>query len=210
MIIGITGGIGCGKSTTSKMLAIDLNAHLLTVDIISKHILLSERAIWVEVYNEFAEHGFDVGTGNEYYPLDTVKLRNIIFDHDHMRVILENILLFPVRDYISTSLRFYNYENFIIDSALLFESGLNEYCDTVILVTADPENQLRRASLRDSVDENQIAKIISKQLSVEKRKTLLKPTDFIIENNSTLEDLTTQLKSVTTILQERYLKNETN
>jgi len=74
----------------------------------------------------------------------------------------------------------------IFDVPLLFESGLDKFCDKILVVISDYEIQLNRIIERDKIDRELAEKIIKSQLSNEER---IKKADVVIENNSNLEDL---------------------
>ena len=74
----------------------------------------------------------------------------------------------------------------IFDVPLLFESGLDKFCDKILVVISDYEIQLNRIVERDKIDRELAAKIIKSQMSNEER---IKKADIVIENNSNLEDL---------------------
>ena len=77
-------------------------------------------------------------------------------------------------------------EVIIFDVPLLFESGIDKFCDKILVVISDYEIQLNRIVERDKIDRDLAEKIIKSQLSNEER---IKKTDVVIENNSNLEDL---------------------
>lgn len=74
----------------------------------------------------------------------------------------------------------------IFDVPLLFESGLDKFCDKILVVISDYEIQLNRIIERDKIDRELAEKIVKAQLSNEER---IKKADVVIENNSNLEDL---------------------
>lgn len=74
----------------------------------------------------------------------------------------------------------------IFDVPLLFESGLDKFCDKILVVISDYEIQLNRIIERDKIDRELAEKIIKSQLPNEER---IKKADVVIENNSNLEDL---------------------
>ncbi|EGQ79767.1 dephospho-CoA kinase [Fusobacterium animalis ATCC 51191] len=74
----------------------------------------------------------------------------------------------------------------IFDVPLLFESGLDKFCDKILVVISDYEIQLNRIVERDKIDRELAEKIIKSQLPNEER---IKKADVVIENNSNLEDL---------------------
>jgi len=77
-------------------------------------------------------------------------------------------------------------EIIIFDVPLLFESGIDKFCDKILVVISDYEIQLNRIVERDKIDRELAEKIIKSQLSNEER---IKKADVVIENNSSLEDL---------------------
>ena len=81
----------------------------------------------------------------------------------------------------------------LIDAPLLFEAGLADRCDRILLVTADLDARIRRVCARDQVSEQAVRDRISCQMSEEEKK---KRADLIVDNSGTREELEKQLKSL--------------
>ena len=81
----------------------------------------------------------------------------------------------------------------LIDAPLLFEAGLADRCDRILLVTADLDARIRRVCARDQVSEQVVRDRISCQMSEEEKK---KRSDLIVDNSGTREELEKQLKSL--------------
>jgi len=77
-------------------------------------------------------------------------------------------------------------ETIIFDVPLLFESGIDKFCDKILVVISDYDVQLNRIVERDNIDKELASKIIKSQISNEER---IKKADIVIENNTSLEEL---------------------
>ena len=179
MIIGLTGGIASGKSTVSKYLA-EKDFKVYDADKIAKDIS-EKKLVQEEIILTFGDKILDEN-GN----VDRKKLKEIIFEDKEKLKQLNAIIHPKVIDFYK-ELKEKNTDKIIIfDVPLLFESGIDKFCDKILVVISDYEIQLDRIVERDKIDRELAAKIIKSQLSNEER---IKKADVVIENNSSLEDL---------------------
>ena len=179
MIIGLTGGIASGKSTVSKYLA-EKGFKVYDADKIAKDIS-GKKSVQEEIILTFGNEILDEN-GN----VDRKKLKEIVFGDKEKLKQLNAIIHPKVIDFYK-ELKEKNTDKIIIfDVPLLFESGIDKFCDKILVVISDYEIQLDRIVERDKIDRELAEKIIKSQLSNEER---IKKADVVIENNSSLEDL---------------------
>ena len=179
MIIGLTGGIASGKSTVSKYLA-EKGFKVYDADKIAKDIS-GKKSVQEEIILTFGNEILDEN-GN----VDRKKLKEIVFENKKKLKQLNAIIHPKVIDFYK-ELKEQNTDKIIIfDVPLLFESGIDKFCDKILVVISDYEIQINRIVERDRIDRELAEKIIKSQLSNEER---IKKADVVIENNSSLEDL---------------------
>lgn len=189
MILGLTGGIGSGKSTVSKIF-LSMGIKVFDADLIAKDILETE-----EVKEEIKEK-----LGKEFINLksnsvDKKLLKKEIFNNPKKLEVLNGIVHPKVVDiYRKEYLKFKDIKEIVIfDVPLLFEVKLEKYCDKVIVVDIDPEVQIERIRKRDNIDIGLIRKIIGTQIPRENRNL---KADIVVENNGTLEELKQKIKEI--------------
>lgn len=174
MTIGLTGGIGSGKSYIANIFH-DLGAIIYYTDYEAKRVMTSDTTLLNRIIELFGSKSY-LSTGE----LNREYLASQIFsDKDKLQQM--NAAVHPAvkRDFI----RFKN-ENkeklIVLESAILIESGFTSEVDFVVSVIADKGLRIERAMKRDGASYEAIEKRISAQISEEKVKTL---SDYIIENN---------------------------
>lgn len=180
MIVGLTGGIGSGKSSAANFF-IELGIDVIDADEESKNILDSN----IEAKNKFID-----SFGKEF--LDTNNninrdlLRSKIFKDEHKKSLLESIIHPLVREeilkFIEGSQSIYK----IIMVPLIFETKSESFYDKIVVVDCEEEIQINRASKRDKKSRDNIINIMKTQASREERNSI---SDIIIMNNDSLEDL---------------------
>lgn len=171
-IIGLTGGIGSGKTTIANYFA-DLGVPVYIADTEAKKILY-----FPEVVQEIAQvFGEEVLTDN--MP-DRKKLASVVFNNPEKLKQLNAIIHPRVRQHFVDWAEQHKKERFVIkEAAILFESGSFKDCDKVILVTAPKEVRIKRVMKRDGVSKEEVLERMKNQWDEEKKKKL---SDFIIEN----------------------------
>lgn len=186
MILGLTGGIASGKSTVSKKLR-ELGSYIIDADKISREVSDSTKVLKALEEN-FGSEIIDRGH------LDRQKLREIIFENDEKRELLNNIMHPVIVAKIIKEIENNREEKLIIlDIPLLYETGLEYLCDKVLVVCTGESIQVERIKLRDGIEEELAKKIIGAQMPLmEKRKK----AEFHIENNGNLEELSKKVELI--------------
>ena len=179
MIIGLTGGIASGKSTVSKYL-VEKGFKVYDADKIAKDIS-EKKSVQEEIILTFGNKILDKN-GN----IDRKKLKEIVFENKEKLEKLNGIIHPKVIDFYKELKEKKTDKVIIFDVPLLFESGIDKFCDKILVVISDYEVQLNRIIERDKINRELAEKIIKSQLSNEER---IKKADVVIENNSSLEDL---------------------
>ena len=193
--IGITGGIGSGKSTAVKILKRKLNAYHFDADKEAKSHLLSSIPLQNKLINLF---GYEIKGENG--KLNLKLLAYIAFKNKINQKLLNGILWPEVFILIDKAIHIAEknkYESFIVDAALLVESGLINIFDKVILITAPEEIRINRAIQRKNLSLDQIKKRASLQWSDEKKKIHI---DIIVENDSTIDTFNKRLVAILKLL----------
>lgn len=179
-IIGITGGIGSGKSSVSKFIE-EAGFPVYYSDVRAKTIVNDDAELQKKIKELLGENSYDEnGFYNRRY------VGEIIFNDDQLRLQL-NALIHPAVKI--------NFENWISEqktpfifkeTALLFELKLNESCYKSILVTADDNIRIKRVMDRDGKTYREVEAVMNKQMP---EKDKIKIADFVIFNNDGLEEL---------------------
>ena len=180
MIIGLTGGIGSGKTAVSDSFEA-LGITIVDADLASRVVVEKGKPS----LNSIEEH-----FGNEILTpegeLDRAKLREIIFNSDSEKQWLESLLHPAIANQIQEELSSSKSPYTMLVSPLLFETNQKEFCSKVLVVDVPVETQVSRTLERDGVSEEQVSSIINSQIDREKR---LKLADEVILNNGSLADL---------------------
>lgn len=190
LIVGLTGGIGSGKTTVSDLFK-DLGIHIIDTDVISHDLVADDKSVLKEIVAHFGE-----GILKEDKSLNRKELAKIVFSQREYKQQLENILHPKIRDEVNKQIQNYALNSpppkyVIVVIPLLFETGFNDLIDRVLVVHADETIRINRIKQRDHRSINEIRAIINSQVSDEKR---LNEADDIIENNENLASLEAQIK----------------
>jgi dephospho-CoA kinase len=184
MIVGLTGGIGSGKSTAGDFFH-ELGIDIIDADEVAKKVLDD---------NEKAKNLFIQNFGNEFLNKDNSINRNLlrtkIFKNNDKKALLETIVHPIVREEITSFIRHSKSIYKIVMVPLIFETKSQDFYDKVIVVDCDEEKQIERASSRDGKLNQDIENIIKNQASREERLSI---ADEIIDNNRSIDDLKNQV-----------------
>lgn len=167
-IIGLTGGIGCGKSEAAQFLK-SLGAAHVDADEISRALTGENGEALPEIRERFGDGAF-----REDGTLDRARMAEFIFSNEAARRALEGILHPLVQ---RTMLRQMDEAAergdriVILDVPLLFETGMDALCDECWTLYVDRETQIERVMARDGLDRDQAEARIDSQMSVEERNT---------------------------------------
>lgn len=182
-VIGITGGIGSGKSTVSNIIK-NNNFPVIDCDEISRELTQNDDAVLSEISRCFGDSVFD-DNGN----LLRQELANIVFSDSSKKKILEDIVVTRIFEIVRDDLskhRSLGTKLIFIDAPLLIETGLNRLCDICVLVTADIETRINRVEKRDGISRDRVLERINNQMPESEKKAV---ADELIDNSGSIEYL---------------------
>lgn len=185
MILGLTGGIGSGKSLCSRWFEVR-GVPVVDADVIARELLAPQSALLPEIQSalgaELVEHGV----------LNRVALRAKIFNDDTARLKLNAIMHPAIRAEILRQLETARAQSALVllSAPLLVENGLAALCDAVMVVDVQESTQIQRTTERDGCDEAQVRAIMASQCTRSKR---LSVANFVVNNDGTVEQTHAQL-----------------
>lgn len=189
MIIGITGSIGTGKSTVSNYL-ISKGYSVVDADKISK----GAYNIGSNGYKAILEV-FGVEILNSNGEVDRKKIKKIVFDNSNMlqrlNMAIHPIIINEIEKEIEILLESQNVV--FLDAPLLIETELHKKVNKIIVVICDKNEQINRIIKRDKITADMAISIINSQMSIDEK---LKFADYIVYNNSTIENLYSQVDEI--------------
>ncbi|MFD1605757.1 dephospho-CoA kinase [Flavobacterium artemisiae] len=173
-VIGLTGGIGSGKTTIASYFK-ELGVPVYIADDGGKNVMQTQEVI-DKIKSTFGKGIFD----NEV--LNRGKLAEIVFK-DKEELAKLNAIVHPAvkRDFENWLEQYKNFEYVIYEAAILFESGRYKECDVVITVTAPEEVRIERVMQRDNSTRKQVLNRMKMQWNDEKR---ISKSNFVINNNN--------------------------
>ncbi|WP_308366581.1 MULTISPECIES: dephospho-CoA kinase [unclassified Microbulbifer] len=193
LTIGLTGGIGSGKSAAAACFT-ELGIDVVDADWAARVVVQPGQPALAQI----AAH-FGAGVLLESGELDRAQLRAIVFDNTAEREWLEQLLHPLIREEILRALKTSNGPYAVLESPLLIESGQYKLVDRVCVVDLPEALQVERASGRDQSDPEGIRKIMAAQLSRQER---LARADDVLNNAGDLDGLRQQVEA----LHRRYLE----
>ena len=189
MIIGITGSIGTGKSTVSNYL-ISKGYSVVDADKISKGAYNIGSFGYKAILEVF---GLEILNSNG--EVDRKKIKKIVFDNSNMlqrlNMAIHPIIINEIEKEIEILLESQNVV--FLDAPLLIETELHKKVDKIIVVACDKNEQINRIIKRDKITADMAISIINSQMSIDEK---LKFADYIVYNNSTIENLYSQVDEI--------------
>jgi len=191
LLVGITGGMGSGKTLTASIFH-ECGAHILDADAICRKLVEVGQPALKEISERFGKNII-----NEFGKLDRKKLAQVIFGDLKKKKELENILHPRVFEFEKLE-----YKNIcqrdpkalvIIDAALLIESGNYMKMDKVIVVNTDRKTQIERVIDRTGWDRDEVVARIDNQMPIKEK---IKYADFILDNFSDKISLRKKVKDL--------------
>ncbi len=189
--VGITGGIGSGKSAASERMS-ELGAHVFDADKEAKQILRENEKIQEDLRSEFGTDVIDPDNA-----INPKKLAKVAFSNEENQSVLNAIVHPYVFDAIDE-----RYEQikdkddvplFVVDAALVYESGLDQHLDYVVVVSAQYGARMNRALHRGTLTREDIQKRMDLQLPEESKVQM---ADFVIDNNGDTDHLVRQVDEI--------------
>ncbi|MEC9140322.1 MAG: dephospho-CoA kinase [Chloroflexota bacterium] len=202
VVIGLTGGIGTGKSTVSRVLA-RLGAVIIDAALIGHEVYKPTNPAWKSLTRIF---GPDILLPDNQ--VDRQKLGDIVFNDPAAMAKLNAIMRPEIRNVLIERLKKALDQGgkvAVLDSATLIDAGWTALADEVWLVIAPKDMIIKRLRERDGLSDDAISARLASQLSNEEQ---LIHVDQLIENNGTLTDLTTAVEELWTKRIETKVSND--
>ena len=185
-VIGLTGNIGCGKTTVAHMFE-DLGVEVIEADRIG-HQLLEKEKIKKRVVSIFTESVLN-GKGN----ISRKKLRNLVFK-DKKKLELLNSILHPLMvKEIKKKIRMSRSNLIIVDAAVLLEAGWDSLVDKILVVTTPCHTQSKRVKDQSDFSAVEIKGIMEAQFPQSEK---IKRADFVIENDGSIDKTREQVRKI--------------
>lgn len=192
MIIGITGGVGTGKSTVLGILKEKYNAYIIEADKVGHMLMTPGHACYDDIRNLF---GNEILT--EDGTIDRKELGAIVFKDNKKLEALNHIIHPAVENAIINQIKEIQQKDpdalIVIEAALLIEAGYRSICDKFWYVYADYEVRKKRLMESRGYSENKIEEIINNQLSDDEFKQMC---DEIIDNSNSMEQTLAQIEKI--------------
>lgn len=183
-IIGITGGIGSGKTAATDIFQ-ELGITVVDADLVARQVVEVGSPVLEAIRVAFGDEVIE-STGGLNRPL----LRQKIFSNEEDKLKLNHIMHPAIRESLLQQLQASTSDYTLLSAPLLFENQLDMYVEKVIVIDVDESVQAERASQRDAVENAQIKAIIASQMD---RDARLAKADYVIDNSQDLTKLREQV-----------------
>lgn len=186
VVVAITGGIASGKSEVAKIIS-KKNYPIISTDLLAKDLMNNDISLKKKLINEFGEDIYFLDG-----KLNSKKLSEIVFStqNESKKIKKLNSIVHPIviDKMIETieSLITNGNRLIFVESALVYESGLDAGFDYIITISSDYETRINRAMTRTNLSREEIIARINEQISQEEKIRL---SDFEIENNKSIKEL---------------------
>lgn len=198
--VGITGGIGSGKSTVTNMIR-NKCLPIVDADIVAREVFIIYPKVLSQIKEEFGYKFFD-----EYGKLMRKEFGNYIFKSETRRKKLDNIMMPFIISEIQLRIKKLE-ENkckiCFLDAPTLIENNLHTSMDVVILVWVSRDVQIQRVNLRDGLEIDKTMDRIRAQMPIDEKKNF---ADYIIDNEGSIENTSLQLDKIITQLERLDVK----
>ena len=187
MLIGLTGGIGSGKTAAANHFGF-LGIDIVDADLASRAVVEPGQPALEAIAEHFgaAIIGADGG-------LDRAKLRKLVFAEESERKWLQRLLHPLISDYLAVQISGSNSTYCLLVNPLLLESSQSQWCRKVIVVDTAIETQIQRTMSRDDNNREQVQSIVNAQMSRDDR---LSAADFILLNDQGMDDLKKNVEKI--------------
>ena len=177
-VVGLTGGIGSGKSTAGKYFEV-LGIEVINVDLISKNLVETDLDLHLKISGYFGKESLLAdGSLNRSY------IRHEIFNSSKKKMWLEELLHPLIKDQVLKSLECSLSEYVILESPLLLETDQYKLTDRILVIDVSKEVQILRVRKRDKISADAIEAIITSQMP---RMQKLKLANDVVENTDSIE-----------------------
>ncbi len=197
-VVGLTGGIGTGKSTAAEYLKSKGFAHI-DADQIGRDITADGSPMLLvlnSIFGPMGEYGVEgVDILKENGSLDRKALASIVFTDMNKKLKLDEVMFKAIIAETERLVELYSEDDpvgILIDAPLLFEAGLDKKCDLVLLIVADIDVRIHRVCVRDGATEQEVRDRINSQMSDEEK---IARSHVIVDNSGSFEELEKQLEN---------------
>lgn len=193
LIIAITGGIASGKSEVAKIIS-EMGFVVISTDYLAKKVMSDDMDVINQIIASFGVDSFIENKINSKY------LSDIVFNSSEKLNQLNSIVHPPVIEMMIREIEFQISKGFnlvFVESALIYEAGLDEGFDYIVCVTSSDDNRVKRAISRSGLSKEDILKRMKEQISQDEK---VKLADFTIQNDGTLDDLKKSVEFLMPIL----------
>jgi dephospho-CoA kinase len=191
IIIGLTGGIGSGKSSVAEMFK-DEGAYVIDFDYLARVVVEPDTPAWRDIVDYF---GPEILSPDR--TLNRLKIAEIVFSDSKSRKALEGFIhprIFEEQDTLLKDIKKQDpHAVVIIDIPLLFELSLNKNFDKIIVVYVSRDVQIKRTVKKGVLTEEEVEKRLKAQIPIEEKKLL---SDYIINNEGSLKNTRDQVRKV--------------
>jgi dephospho-CoA kinase len=179
MIVGVTGGIGSGKTTVVNFFSEFKNVAIYVADLEAKKLINSSETIKENLIKEFGELTF------VNHQLDRKYIAEIVFKNKEKLEKLNAIVHPEVKKHFQEFVKNNNKKDYIIyENAILFETKSNLICDLIVTVFADINIKIKRVIARDSASEKEVLDRMKNQWQDDKK---IVQSNYVISNNALAE-----------------------
>ncbi len=189
-VIGLTGGIGSGKSTVAQFLA-ELGAVIVDADKVGHGILKPGSEVWQQVVNAF---GKQILTADG--SIDRARLGKVVFSNDEARARLNRIMHPPITEMVKEQLEKYRQQGasvVVLEAPLLLEAGWQSLVDEVWVTIASEATVIERTKRRSGLSEEEIRARLRSQLGPEER---IQYADVVIDTDCHLNELKAKVREL--------------
>ncbi|MDQ4006389.1 MAG: dephospho-CoA kinase [Actinomycetota bacterium] len=196
LLVGLTGGLGSGKSTVARLLA-DRGAVVIDADVLARRALDPGTHAYHQAVELFGE-GILAPDGT----IDRAALAAVVFADEEKRRSLESLTHPEVFRQLAETVETLRGTDSVVvfDAALIVETGFHEVCDVLVVVTARVELQVERVMRDRGMERPEAEARIAMQLSPDRREEV---ADHVIRNESDLHELERQVDLLWANLRER-------
>lgn len=189
-VIGITGGVGCGKSMVLDLIKENFNAYIVKADDVARHVLDKGEEGYYKALDFFGDEILD-----ENSQINRNRLAEIVFNDSEKLGVLNGIVHPVVKENIKKEISSVRscgkYDYFIVEAALLFDDHYESFCDEVWYIYADYDVRVKRLIESRGYSLQKIAGIMGNQMSEEEFR---EKSDYVIDNSNGIEETLAQLK----------------
>ena len=189
MIIGLTGGIGSGKSTVLNMFK-NLGVETYIADAEAKKLMNTNPELISKIKKLIGEKAYINKKLNSPF------ISNVVFNNKEKLAALNALVHPKVQEDFKNFIKKSSSKFIIYEAAILFESGSNKFCDYIITVAANFEDKIKRIIKRDNISKEQVLERMQHQLNDESK---IRKSHFVI-NNSNISDTKIQVETILNLL----------